>query len=272
MDTSLLFSPLEIRGKRLRNRIVMPPMVTLRGLTTPDGVEWYARHARGGVGLVIVEATGVNRFGRELTGRNLKPLVDGIHLGGALAAIQLFPVTFGRAASPGELSTDEIEEILSHYRIAAGVCVEAGFDGLEPHGAHGFLLNQFFSPLQNARKDEYGVSIENRMRMGLRIVETVRPVCGEKMLVLYRHTPVGEGYGVDDSLVFARRLLDAGVDVLDISPASDQKPADRAAPFMKLGAPVIAVNDMDDVSRAIEALANRRADLIAVGRGLIADP
>lgn len=272
VDVTPLFRPLKINDKELPNRIVMPPMVVLRGLTTREGVDWYGRHARGRAGLVIVEATAVNRFGSELTPRNLKPLVDAIHDGGALAAIQLFPVTFGKSVSPAEVDRSEIEEIVAYYRSAAGVCVDAGFDGVEPHGAHGFLLNQFFSPVQNKRTDEFGGKIENRMRMALRIVEAVRSMCGPDMLLLYRHTPVGQGYGIEESLILAKELVKAGLDILDISPASAERPGDRAAPFKKLGVPVIAVNELDEVGRALEVLNEGRADLVAVGRGLIADP
>ena len=108
--------------------------------------------------------------------------------------------------------------------------------------------------------------------MALRIVETVRPVCGDEMILLYRHTPVGMGYGVEESLILAKELVRAGVDILDISPASFERPGDRAAPFKKLGVPVIAVNELDEVDRALEVLNEARADLVAIGRGLIADP
>jgi len=272
VDVTPLFRPLKIRDKELPNRIVMPPMAVLRGLTTREGMNWYGRHARGGVGLVIVEATAVNRFGSELTAGNLKPLVDAIHDGGALAAIQLFPVTIGRSVSPAEVDRSEIEEIVAYYRSAAGVCADAGFDGVEPHGAHGFLLNQFFSPVQNKRADEFGGVIENRMRMSLRIVEALRPMCGPDMVLLYRHTPVGQGYGIEESLILAEELDKAGLDILDISPASVERPGDGAAPFKKFGVPVIAVNELDEVERALEVLNEGRADLVAVGRGLIADP
>ena len=272
VDVTPLFRPLKIKEKELPNRIVMPPMLVLRGLTTPGGVDWYGGHARGGVGLVIVEATAVNRFGSELTAENLKPLVDAIHEGGALAAIQLFPVTLGRSVSPAEVDRSEIEEIATYYRAAAGVCADAGFDGVEPHGAHGFLLNQFFSPVQNKRTDEFGGEIENRMRMSLKIMEAVRPMCGPDMVLLYRHTPVGQGYGIEESLILAKELVKAGLDILDISPASTERPGDRAAPFKNLGVSVIAVNELDEVERALEVLNEGRADLVAVGRGLIADP
>jgi len=272
LDVSPLFEPLQVRGKTFRNRIVMPPMVGLRPLTADDGIEWYGRRARGGVALVIVEATAVNRFGSELTPETLKGLVDAIHAGGALAAIQLFPVTRGIPVAPADLSQSQLDAMVAQYQRATEICLAAGFDGVEPHGAHGFALNQFFSPLQNTRRDEYGGSLDNRMRLARRIVQALRPLCGETMLLLYRHTPEGPGYGIRESLLLAQALVADGVDVLDLSPSSIGAPGDRAAPFKSLGVPVITVNELDRVERALEALNAGRADLIAVGRGLIADP
>lgn len=275
-DIGPLFEPFQVKGKTFRNRLVMPPMVQLRGITTPEGIQWYRERAD--VGLVIVEATAVNRFGPELTAKNLKPLVQAIRDSGALAAIQLFPVTFDfprvkPLPTPAELTLDDIATIVRDYRTAAEICAEAGFDGVEPHGAHNYLINQFFSPVQNTRTDAYGGSIENRMRFALGIVRTLSHVVNvSDMLILYRHTPVGKGYGIEDSLIFAGELVREGVDILDISPASAEAPADLAAPFKTLGVPVIAVNHMDETERALEALRENRADLIAVGRGLIADP
>ena len=272
-DVSPLFEPLTIKSKRLRNRIVMPPMVVNRGLTGAEGIDWYGARARGGVGLVIVEATSVDDFGGTLTGENLRPLVDAVHAGGALIAIQLFPVDRLIPTSPSDLSPTGIDQVIENYVTAASVCTEAGFDGIEPHGAHGYALNQFFSPEKNTRTDEYGGILENRMRLALRIADTVRPICAASdMLLLYRHTPVGPGYGIQDSLVLARALVEAGVDVLDLSPSSIDAPGDRSAPFMGLGVPVIAVNELDRVSRALEVLREGRAHLVAIGRALIADP
>ena len=276
IDVSPLFQPLKVKNRELRNRIVMPPMVTVRGITTDDGITWYAARARGGAGLVIVEATAVNRFGKDLTVESLRPLVDTIHEGGALAAIQLFPVTFDfpstvEPPTPNTLDTQGIREIVDNYTVAADICVKAGFDGVEPHGAHGYLINQFFSPEKNTRTDEYGGSLENRMRFAMQIVEAVWPACEQGMLLLYRHTPIGKGYGMEESLILARKLVDAGVDILDISPSSDEAPGDRAEPFKKFGAPVIAVGELDAPERALEAITQDRADLVAIGRGLIAD-
>jgi 2,4-dienoyl-CoA reductase-like NADH-dependent reductase (Old Yellow Enzyme family) len=279
LDTSPLFTPLQIAHKTVRNRIVMPPMVVNRDLAgeTGDaarsGRAWYGRRAQGGVGLVIVEATNVVDFGDRYTADNLHPLVDAIHAGGALAAIQLYPGVRGQATTPAQMTLEQIDGLVDHYRVAAEVCAQAGFDGIEPHGAHGYLLNQFYSPQQNARTDAYGGDRAGRMRLALRIVDTVRPiVLGAGMILLYRHTPVGKGYGIKASLVLAEALVQAGVDVLDLSPSSHAAPGDRAAPFMALGVPVIAVNGLDRAERALEVLREGRASLVAVGRGLIADP
>ena len=221
---------------------------------------------------MIVEATDVGRFGRDLTAENLKPLVDGVHAAGALIAIQLFPTVRVKRVTPAELAPEAITGILDNYRRATDVCARAGFDGVEPHGAHGYVLNQFFSPVQNLRTDGYGGDMVGRMRMATEVVQAVKAVAGDDMLLFYRHTPVGQGYGIDESLVLAEALVAAGVDVLDLSPSSSEAPGDRAAPFRSLGVPVIAVNELDEVDRALEVLNEGRADLVAVGRGMIADP
>jgi 2,4-dienoyl-CoA reductase-like NADH-dependent reductase (Old Yellow Enzyme family) len=274
IDTSPLFTPLQIGHRTLRNRIVMPPMVVNRDLAGESGQQWYGRRAQGGASLVIVEATSVADFGKRYTARALRPLVDAIQREGAHAAIQLFPGVRGQATTPADMTAKQIDALVDAYRSAAEICAESGFDGIEPHGAHGYLLNQFFSPEKNQRTDAYGTSaLEDRMRLALRIVDAVRPiVLGAGMMLLYRHTPVGPGYGIEDSKVLAEALVQAGVDILDLSPSSDQVPGDRAAPFTSVGVPVIAVNGLDRVRRALEVLREGRASLIAVGRGLIADP
>jgi 2,4-dienoyl-CoA reductase-like NADH-dependent reductase (Old Yellow Enzyme family) len=265
---------LTVRHWTFRNRIVMPPMVSVRDITKPDGIEWYARHAAGGPGLVIIEATGVPRFGDDIRPETLRPVVAAIHRGGALAAIQLFPVRFGSNPSVADTTKADIRRMLKEYKTATEICLDAGMDGVEPHGAHGYLLNRFFSPADNPRPDNYSASgLENRMRFGLEIVRTVRKAAGNRMLVLYRHTPVKDGsYGIADSIAFARELVNAGVDVLDVSPSSQNAPGEHSAPFVGFGAAVIAVGCLDEPGRATEALGEKRADLVAIGRALIADP
>ena len=133
-----------------------------------------------------------------------------------------------------------------------------------------FLLNRFFSPEQNRREDAYGGALPNRMRLAREIVTAVHAEIGDGLL-FYRHTPVGPGYGIEESLQLTQALVETGVDVLDLSPSSVAAPADQAAPFRVHGVPVIAVNELDREERAVEALTSGRADLVAVGRGLIAD-
>ncbi len=268
----LMFSELQVKGLRLRNRVVVPPMVQVRPIISAEGIAWYRRLAAGGAALVIVEATGVPRFGDDLTADSLRPLVDTIHKEGAAAAIQLFPLRFGRPMEVDEPTTQQVAQIVAQYGVAAEVCRDAGFDGVEPHGAHGFLLNRFFMPDQNHRTDQYGGSFENRSRLAKEIVARVRQTGGDGLLIFYRHTPAGTEYTLDDSLQLAQELIAAGVDVLDISPAKDVTIADRAAPFKaRFKVPVIAVGGMNDPDQAEAALRDGKCDLVAVGRQMIAD-
>jgi len=266
-----LFEPLRIGRMQLRNRIVAPPMVQARPITSREGIGWYRRLAAGGVGLVIIEATGTPSFGKNLTVNTLTPLVKAIHAEGAAVAIQLFPIPFGTTADLNALTAAEIDDLAARYGPAAEICRDAGMEGVEPHGAHGFLLNQFFMPDRNKRTDAWGASPENRGRLGVEIVRNIRAAAGDALAIFYRHTPAGTAYSVDDSLKFARRLIDAGVGVLDISPSRDKEIADMAAPFKKLGVPVIAVNGMNDPDASADALRAAKCDLVAIARGLIAD-
>ena len=127
-------------------------------------------------------------------------------------------------------------------------------------------------PDKNHRTDEYGGSLDNRCRLGVRIVERIREVAGEDLLILYRHTPTGDRYGIDDSLHLADRLVDAGANILDISPAREASVADLASPFAaRFSIPVMAVGGMEDPEAASAALREGKCDLIAIGRQMIAD-
>ncbi len=269
---SELFAPLEIAGLTLKNRIVVPPIVQLRTITSPEGIGWYRRLAEGGAGMVIVEATGVPRFGDDLTPQTLTPLVEAIHASGAAAAIQLFPVRFGQNVKIEELSQADIDEIVAQFGRAGEICREAGFDGVEPHGAHNYMLHQFFMPEANPRTDQYAGSLENRCRLAVRVVEALRKAAGSSMRVLYRHTSVAGGATMEDSLALAGKLIDAGVDILDISPARGKVTAEIAQPFKAaFDVPVIAVGGMHDPAAACDAVREGRCDLIALARQLIAD-
>lgn len=272
-DHAVLFEPLSIRCCELRSRVVVPPMVTNRLLGSPESVEWYTTMAAGGAGLVIVEATRIHRFDDDFSADSVRPVADAIHAAGAVATVQLYFQPPEGRDRPGKLDSSDLVTARERFVRAAKACVAGGFDGVELHGAHGYLLNQFFSPRRNQRTDEYGGSLENRMRLGLECTSAVRQALGPEPLVLYRHTPVEDGsYAIDESVEFARKLVEVGVDVLDISPSSFSAPGDRAAPFMGLGVPVIAVGRLDQPARAVEALREGCCDLVAIGRGQIADP
>jgi len=278
-----LFEPVAVRGKTFRNRIVMPPMVSLRNILSAEGRRWYAEHARGGVGLVIVEGTPLGLLVEEFL-PELRMLVEAVHEHGSLIAIQLFtngqaePGTtfFEQAVQPHELTREQLAGLIRHFGRSAAVCRQAGFDGVEPHGAHGYFLTRCFSPHENRRTDEYGGSVTNRMRTALEVCRRIRSAIGGKMLLLYRHSPVEEaegGYGLADTIRLVTALVQAGVDILDVSPSHGDRDGEYSeAVRLAADRPVIARGGLDEPDRALAMLNNRRADLIAVGRGLIADP
>lgn len=282
-----LFQPIQVRGKTVRNRIVMPPMVTNMGHVTDQAIAWYAERAKGGVGLVIVESTPLERLKEPHIRDGLPRLADAVHAAGALVAMQVFftPAVDGRPVSVSgteeapAVSADQIRARAEQFAEAAVFLKECGFDGVEPHGAHGFFLNQFFSPRHNRRQDEFGGSLEGRMRTGLTIVSAIRQAVGDDFILLYRHTPdeqTPEGYGLEDSLVFAERLAASGVDILDVSPStragSDNHAGMAGAIRRVVNIPVIAVGGMKDPAAACAAIESGKCDLVAIGRGLIAEP
>jgi len=280
---SELFQPLELRGHTFRNRVVMPPMVTVRDILGDDGRAWYVDRARGGVALVIVEATPLGLL-VESSIPALRALVDAVHAEGALIAIQLFTngqptpgkVFFEEPVPPHELTKPQLKGLIDHFARAAEVCAKADFDGVEPHGAHGYFLTRCFSTHENKRRDEYGGAVENRMRTAVEVCRNIRKSVGDEMLLLYRHTPVEEaeaGYGLADTIRLATALAEEGVDILDISPSHGERDGEYSeAVRLASDRPVIARGGLDEPDRALAMLNNRRADLIAVGRGLIADP
>lgn len=283
-DHATLFSPIRIGSVELRNRIVMPPMVTCMEAGSDQDHAWYVARATGGAGLIIREATPIRRLADPVFTDRLKRTVDAIHDAGAACAVQLMergytvrgePIAASPTEAAREATEGELLQLIDLYAKAAAECRRIGFDGVEPHGAHGFFLNQFFSPQRNQRTDRFGGSVEARMQMGLSAVEAVKAAVDDDCLILYRHTPQGQGYSLGDSQAFARALQEAGVDILDVSPSNsgDQAPkADMAGALKEaVDIPVIAVGGLNDPDAAEEVLASGRGDLVAIGRGLIAD-
>ncbi|MEW6547809.1 MAG: NADH:flavin oxidoreductase [Bacillota bacterium] len=314
-----LLTPLEYRGLVLRNRIVMPPMAS--DVATPEGeptgrhLDHYLPRARGGVGLVIVEHSYVELRGR-LTRTQLgihhdglvdafRPLVDAIHETGARVAIQIThaggatteEVCGTRPVGPSEvphprsgcapraLGAEELPSLVEAFGAAARRARLAGFDAVEIHGAHGFLLNQFLSPLTNRRQDGYGGSLENRARFPLEVVRAVRRAVGPDFPVLYRlgaADNVPGGLTLEESQVVAPWLVEAGVDVLDVSGGLGGSRPPGAPPgyFVPLAegikrvveVPVVVTGGITDPFFADGIVRAGKADLVGIGRALLADP
>ena len=319
-----LFQPMSIGEMRLRNRIVMPPMVTnfgsSDGRVTEQTTAYYEERAKGGVGLIIVEATCVDSPIGKLSPYQLvidndsfipglSDLAHAIRRHGARAAVQLHhaggstssavtglqpvgpsAVTFPDREMPIELTLGEISEIVQRFARAAERAKRAGFDGVEIHAAHGYLIAQFLSSAFNKRQDEYGGSLANRARFLLEIIKTTRAVVGKSYPVWCRLS--GREYGipggitVEETQAVARMAEEAGAAAIHVSayaagrdtrnlpPAAQPRGAlVRFAEAVKsvVSIPVITVGRIEPVLGE-RILTEGRADLIAIGRGLIADP
>jgi len=321
---SHLFAPIKIKSLELANRVVMPPMGTLLG--NPDGtvseanLAYIKRRARGGPGLIITEITSVHPTGslrNELGAYDdrfipgLKRMVDAVHAAGGRVAMQLHHsgrenldlLQEGKAMGPSairslvyglpprEITSEEIREIIAAFGAAALRALEAGFDAVEVHGAHGYLLTQFLSTLSNRRDDEYGGSLINRSRFMVEVLQEVRRKVGPDFPVSLRLSVeecIKEGYTFDDIRPILSDLVKAGADIFHASLGTHGSPAGvTSAPFeyppgfnvwraQKLkeavGLPVIAVGRFSDPSLADEVIARGEADLVAFGRQYLADP
>lgn len=307
-----LLSPIEVKGLPLKNRLVMPPMQT--GLATRNGevtdelIQYYAHRAHS-VGLLIVEHSYVslegqlsaNQLGiyKDTLRAGLEKLASRIHSKATPVVIQinhagnkantditgLPPVGPSATETARQLQIEELNQRADAYASAAERAITSGFDGVEVHGAHGFLLNQFYSPLTNKRRDQYGGSLENRIRLPLKVVKKVRKTIGNRLL-LYRLGAVDldpVGTQIADSMQFAIKLKEAGVDIIDVSgglcgsrPAQlqtspgyfiSQAQQIRAA----TGIPVIGVGGIRDPDYANQLIEEKTVDLVAVGRPMLND-
>jgi 2,4-dienoyl-CoA reductase-like NADH-dependent reductase (Old Yellow Enzyme family) len=293
-----LFDILKIKDIELRNRIVFAPVVTNFGLRNEQSMMYYAERAKGGAGLIIVHGTPVDLFLKPEWVWRLKPLIEAVHEQGARIAVQLWhgnelkgePVAPSAQGPCRAITREEIQMVVGKFSTAALYCRETGFDGVEIHGAHGYFINQFFSPLSNQRNDDYGGGIERRMHMALELVSAMRRAAGKGFLLLYRHSVVdGEpgGTTVEESIQLGRALEVQGLDIFDVSAGRGQKDnlsipessapegthADLAGRIKAaVSIPVIAVGRIQRRVVADRILREGKADLIALGRQLLADP
>jgi len=232
--------------------------------------------------------SGYEKLATALHKEGVPAVVQISHAGGVAnkKVIHNQPVGPSNAGKMRMLEIDELKEVVDQFVAAAERAVVAGFDGVELHGAHGYLLNQFFSPLLNKRGDVYGGCLEGRMRFPLEVVRAVRCRLGGDKLLFYR---VGSDdlapYGtcVEDAVVFSQRLVEAGVDVLDVSGGmcgsnpSQFKGVEgyfvsqAAAVKQRVSVPVVGVGGIVDPLFADGLVREGRVDLVAVGRALWRD-
>jgi NADPH2 dehydrogenase len=301
-----------VKTYTLRNRVVLPPMQTGRasfeGEVTNRLINFYVRRSSA-LGLPIVEHSYVSPTGRigpkqlaihdDSSIGGFEKLANALHAVGAPAVVQISHAggvtnkrvigTEPAGPSPREksrmLEANEIYGIVDDFALATERAVKAGFDGVELHGAHGYLLNQFFSPLFNRREDEFGGSLEKRMRFPLLIVEKVRRILGERLL-LYRlgsDDLAPNGTHIEDSIAFAKRLEALGVDILDVSGGMcGSEPRQlrqikgyfvpQASEIKKaVNVPVIGVGGITEPEYADNLVNEGKVDLVAVGRAFWKD-
>ena len=319
-----IFSPLTVCRTTIRNRIAMTPMGTKYGETSgemsPRHMNYYMERAKGGVGLIILENANVDypvgsngtsqiRIDHDSFMPRLYQLVESLHKYGATTAIQInhagasassartgmptisssdVPTKAG-GETPRPMTREEILHTVTKYGDAAKRAQDIGFDAVEVHMGHSYLLSQFISPYYNKREDEFGGSVENRMRFPRMVLEEVRRRVGPFFPIIVRISAeerVPGGNTLEDTLEYLQ-YIDSFVDMYDVSCAlnpslqyqidSNYLP-DGWRAYMSRAVkdryhkPVINAGNYRDPKVAEDTLARDDADIIGMGRGLIADP
>ena len=319
-----LFEPFTLKGRTLKNRIVMPGLASF--LIEDDGsindktVEHYRGRASGGPAMVIVEACavspegivsahqariyhdrfieGLSRIARVMKAEGALPAVQ-IHHGGRQTSSRVIkrkpfaPSNLPCPTISGEvepLSVEGIQDIIRKFGDAAVRAVQAGFELIEIHGAHGYLINQFISKFSNIRDDAYGGDTTRRARFAVDVVREVRRRVGEDFPISFKISAqefVPGGLSVEESIEILKLLVSAGMDIVQVSAGNDATPewicqpmfmdkaclADSAATIKKaLRIPVMAVGRINDPLLADALIRDEKADLVCIGRGLLADP
>lgn len=317
-----LFEAASIGKLSIKNRLVMPPM--LMGYGSADGyvtqrmLDYFEERAKGGVGMVIVEAVGIRFEGKvypyfincyddtHLPG--LTTLADVIKRHGARAAIQIAdggrntrpdmtgeqpiapsPIATFKRDQPRVLTTEEVRGFVRRFAASISLAKKAGFDGVEIHAAHVYLLNQFLSAASNIRTDAYGGSLEKRARILVEIVEEARKLVGDEFPIWVRinaeETGEENGITVDQAAQIAMIAERAGYDAISVSSGGSHYESTIASMYFDPGylvpaahrirqavtIPVIAVGRID-ARLAEQVIAEGKADFVAIGRGLMVDP
>ena len=319
---SKLFENINIGQITLKNRLIMSAMdlgFTSDGTINDRIINFYRERAKGGVGLIVVggcypEING--KVWKSIIGLDkdelipgLKRLTDAIHRYDVRVAAQLLHA--GRSASsfftkmqpvapsavayrsikqePRALTIPEIKTVINNYVSATLRAKKAGFDAVELHGGMGYLINQFLSKATNKRNDEYGGSLENRVRFAQEMILAIKETVGKDYPIIFRMSGddlVEEGLKIEESVEIARILQQAGADAFNVSPGWHESKTPimlMSIPRMayaylsakiksQLTVPVIASVRINDLKLAEEILDNEQADMVSIGRPLIVDP
>jgi len=324
MSLNNLFSPISIGTLKIQNRIVMPPMAT--HYSTPEGfvtdrqIAYYVKRAKGGVGYITTEHTGIMQQGKASWkmmlistaehAAKIKKLIQAVHAVDGKIVVQInhagrqtsseitgAPIV-GASPIPGppkneiprELSVAEIKEIIEAYSAAAQQVKEASADGVEIHMAHGYLICSFLSPFTNKRSDQYGGDLQGRSRLAVEVLHSVRSRVGSDFPIICRLSAdeyLEGGLRIEETKQIAKKLEDEGADALHISACNvvtgylNQPPyyveegvfahlAEAIKPEVTI--PVITVGRIRNPAMADQIIGDEMADLVSMGRALIADP
>jgi 2,4-dienoyl-CoA reductase-like NADH-dependent reductase (Old Yellow Enzyme family)/thioredoxin reductase len=324
-----LFSPGHVGSLELPNRIVFAAtsseLADSEGFVGDDAVEYYAERARGGTGLIIVEATYIEQEGKRLHHNAMlhedrfipgqRKIVEAVHAAGAKIALQLnhggreslpsvsgspplapspIPSQFtgvGDAVIPKEVTLEEIERIIERFADAAERAREAGYDSVELHGAHGYLIGEFLSPDANKREDAFGGNTAGRAHLMVRLLQAIKARLGQDYPVIARMNGcdyVPGGLESNEAVTIAVLLENAGADSVSVSGGVHASRPYMVVPGMsvprgcythlsemlrqRLKVPVMTVGRINTPSLAEEILERGQADFICLSRALIADP
>ena len=326
-----MFAPMTIKGVTYKNRVLCAPITTNRivdhGYPTPEGIDVYETKARGGFAQVTFTESfvddefasrhehGLNVYEKNMTTMHMEAimtLTEAIKAHGAVAAIQLnhvgamnHPNTIKGHKNPigpsafvredgvqvDEMTVEMMEKVAENYAEAAWNCKALGFQLVNLHGGHGWLLNQFISPMFNHRTDEYGGSMENRARFPIMVCKKIKEVCGDDFLIEYRMSGSERtegGMTIEDGIEFAKIIQDY-VDLIHVTSGVYHSHVETKAFSSMFDAhgcnldlaeaikknvrvPVVAVGGFNGPDQIEEAIASGKCDFVAMGRQQFADP
>lgn len=312
---SKLFESNVLKNHIIKNRVVLPPMVCFgwtddKGFVSDRHVKHYEAIAESGTGLIILEATCINQNGRLSDTQlgiwsdehieGLSRIAAACHKHGAVILIQIHHAGFMTPKTVAEpslapsdmvtekfnaraLTVSEIKALQQDFIKAATRAEKAGFDGIELHGAHSYLINQFMSPVVNKRTDEYGGDLSGRSKFALEVLKGIKEVVNKDFIIDYRMG--GNEPLLEEGIQVAKVLENAGVDILNISSGikSDKTPeAPEGFPYhwivyngteikKHVNIPVIVVFNIRTPEKAAYLVDNGMTDFVAIGKGQLAD-